>query len=437
MSSYPINTINIRKTTLYFYSVRELHISHRTTFLFPRMKQFLFILACYLVHTVSAAQTVFDNSCPSNSPISCSSSNEASCCFESPGGILLQTQFWDYSPATGPDDLFTLHGLWPDNCDGTYEQFCDNSNTIANDGSSIESIIVDSFGDQELYDNLNVAWKDIKGNDHSLWAHEWNKHGTCINTILPKCYTNYQQHQNVYNYYKILYDLFETLPTYKWLVDAGITPSNSKTYTKSQIQQALNSKFGADVYFKCDSNNAINEIWYFHHIKGSLLQQNFIPIDSLSSSNCPSSGILFPPKQGGSGSDPSPTKTTTTASGPVPTGIPSSGYIKLSGKSGCLISNGKWYTSGTCATYHFSQSSNDNITIKSSKGSCGVDSSNNFVCGSSVEQTGFEVDNGQIGVDGNYEWCLGGSTGSGSSAQTSIYLSDGSCSSFTITVSSK
>lgn len=121
------------------------------------MKQFLFILACYLVHTVSAAQTVFDNSCPSNSPISCSSSNEASCCFESPGGILLQTQFWDYSPATGPDDLFTLHGLWPDNCDGTYEQFCDNSNTIANDGSSIESIIVDSFGDQELYDNLNVA----------------------------------------------------------------------------------------------------------------------------------------------------------------------------------------------------------------------------------------------------------------------------------------
>lgn len=402
------------------------------------MKQFLFVLACYLVHTAYAAQTVFDTSCPSNSPISCSSSNAASCCFESPGGILLQTQFWDYSPATGPKDLFTLHGLWPDNCDGTYEQFCDNSNTIANDGSSIESIIVDSFGDQELYNNLKLAWKDIKGNDQSLWAHEWNKHGTCINTILPKCYTNYQEHQNVYNYYKILYDLFETLPTYKWLVDAGITPSKSKTYTKTQIQQALNSKFGADVYFKCDSNNAINEIWYFHHIKGSLLQQNFIPIDSLSSSNCPSSGILFPPKGDDSGSDPSPTKTTTTTTGPAPTGdVPSSGYIKLSGKSGCLISNGKWYTSGTCATYHLSQSSDDKIAIKSSKGVCGVDSSKNFVCGSSVEQTQFEVDNGQIGVDGNFKWCLGDSTGSGSSAQTLIQLSDGSCSSFTISVSSK
>ena len=403
------------------------------------MKQFLVILAWYLVNTVYAAQTVFDNSCPSGSPISCSTSKAASCCFEAPGGILLQTQFWDYSPATGPDDLFTLHGLWPDNCDGTYEQFCDNSNTISNDGSSIESIIVDDFNDQELYDNLNNVWKDIKGNDHSLWAHEWNKHGTCINTILPKCYANFQQHQNVYNYYKILYDLFESLPTYKWLVDAGITPSNSKTYTKAQIQQALNDKFGANVYIKCDSNNAINEIWYFHHIKGSLLQQQFIPIDSLSNTNCPSSGILFPPKKGGSGSDPKPTTTKNGGggSGPAPTGVPATGYIKLNNKPGCLISNGKYYTSGTCATYHFSSSGDDNVAIKSSKGNCGVDSSNNFSCGSSVDASSFDVENGQIGIDGNYKWCLGDSSGSGSSAQTSIYLSDGSCDSFAITVSSK
>lgn len=38
------------------------------------------------------------------------------CCFNSPGGQFLSTQFWDYtSPAqyAGPNDAWTLHGLWP------------------------------------------------------------------------------------------------------------------------------------------------------------------------------------------------------------------------------------------------------------------------------------------------------------------------------------
>jgi ribonuclease T2 len=34
------------------------------------------------------------------------------CCFNYPGGQMLQTQFWDTNPPTGPDDKFTLHGLW-------------------------------------------------------------------------------------------------------------------------------------------------------------------------------------------------------------------------------------------------------------------------------------------------------------------------------------
>ncbi|KAI5956268.1 RNY1 [Candida jiufengensis] len=399
------------------------------------MKLILITLAYYLLQITSAA-TVFDSSCGSDAAISCSSSSAASCCFESPGGVLLQTQFWDYNPATGPSDLFTLHGLWPDNCDGTYEQFCDTTTTIADDGSTVQSIIVDQFNDATLYNDLNTVWKDINGNDHSLWAHEWNKHGTCINTILPKCYSSYQTNENVYNYYKILYQLFETLPTYKWLTAAGITPSTSKTYSKTQIQQALSSNFGQNVYFKCDSNNALSEIWYFHHIKGSLLQQNFIPIAPLSNSNCPSTGILFPPK-GNSGTNPQPT--TTQTSGPAPTGVPATGYITLSGKSGCLISNGKYYTSGTCATYHFSSSSFGGVSISSSKGGCGIDSSQNFICDSSIDasKNQFQIKNNEIGFGGNYDWCLGSSTGSGSSAQTNIVLSDGSCSSFKINVSSK
>lgn len=61
--------------------------------------------------------------CPTNTPLSCGSATATdTCCTNVPGGLLLQTQFWDYSPSTGPTDSWTVHGLWPDNCDGTYQQ---------------------------------------------------------------------------------------------------------------------------------------------------------------------------------------------------------------------------------------------------------------------------------------------------------------------------
>lgn len=53
-------------------------------------------------------------SCPSDSPFSCQNNTAVadSCCFNAPGGALLQTQFWDTDPATGPADSWTIHGLW-------------------------------------------------------------------------------------------------------------------------------------------------------------------------------------------------------------------------------------------------------------------------------------------------------------------------------------
>jgi ribonuclease T2 len=49
-----------------------------------------------------------------NPQLSCHNTTivENLCCFNAPGGQLLQTQFWDTQPATGPDDSWTLHGLW-------------------------------------------------------------------------------------------------------------------------------------------------------------------------------------------------------------------------------------------------------------------------------------------------------------------------------------
>lgn len=50
----------------------------------------------------------------SNPQLSCHNTSvvEDLCCFNYPGGQMLQTQFWDTNPPTGPDDAWTIHGLW-------------------------------------------------------------------------------------------------------------------------------------------------------------------------------------------------------------------------------------------------------------------------------------------------------------------------------------
>ncbi len=71
----------------------------------------------------------------SNAVLSCSAranpSSVDSCCAETFGGLLLSTQYWDtYTGLESqgqllPQDTWTLHGLWPDYCNGSYTQYCD------------------------------------------------------------------------------------------------------------------------------------------------------------------------------------------------------------------------------------------------------------------------------------------------------------------------
>lgn len=368
-------------------------------------------------------------SCPVDLPFSCTNSTPIadSCCFESPGGILLLTQFWDYYPPIGGNETFTLHGLWPDNCDGTYEQFCDDSLNVSN----VTDIVLREFGDEALYDKMVEYWKNFNGNDESLWLHEFNKHATCISTIKPKCYgSEYKKYQNAYDFYNLTLNLYEQLPTFEFLKEEGIVPSLTQKYTKKQIDEALTKHFGKKVYFSCNKYNALQEIWYYHHLKGPLLEGAFAPIDTIVNSKCPEEDILFIPKN----------KFTPP---PQPPKSPYSGYLKSSGKKGCLISNGKWYESGTCATYNMDQLQFGGYNIKSSKGYCGVNSDGQFNCNKQNTpqkyQFQYNKDSQQIGYGGSFDWCFDTDhkSGSGSNAQTPVKLSDGKCQSFKINLEAK
>jgi ribonuclease T2 len=203
---------------------------------------------------------------------------------------------------------------------------------------------------------MQVYWKDYQGDDESFWEHEWGKHGTCISTLNPSCYVNYQPTQEAVDFFTTTVNLFQTLPSYAWLSAAGIVPSTTTTYTLSAIQAALQSHFGHPVVIRCNSRKELNELWYHYNVRGSVQSGTFTPVDPVGSgSTCPSTGIKYLPKPGGTTTT-LVTSTTTTSPTSTPTGVVLSGkgYLNVvsgGNQNGCIISAGTWYTSGTCATF--------------------------------------------------------------------------------------
>ncbi|OCK82429.1 ribonuclease T2 [Lepidopterella palustris CBS 459.81] len=359
----------------------------------------------------------------SNPQLSCHNTTVVTdlCCFNAPGGQLLQTQFWDTSPSTGPSNSWTIHGLWPDHCDGTFDANCDANRAYTN-----ITAILQSFGKTDLLNYMNIYWKDYQGNDETFWEHEWGKHGTCVSTLSPSCYTNYQPTEEAVDFFQKTVDLFQTLPSYDWLAAAGIVPSTTATYTSAAILAALGANRGGfQVTLGCTSG-ALDEIWYHYDVRGSVQTGDFVATDpDGSKSTCPSTGIQYLPKSGSpvskSSAAASSTKTsasltsttlatstlTSSSAAPSGTGTPGTfsgkGYLNVvtgGSTDGCIISAGTWYTSGTCATFT-ATASGSGFTLSSSKGKCAI-SSGALTCGSSVSTaTVFTALNGDLAYSGS------------------------------------
>ncbi|KAL9002580.1 MAG: hypothetical protein Q9188_004491 [Gyalolechia gomerana] len=288
----------------------------------------------------------------------------------------------------------------PDHCDGTYDQYCDPNRQYTNISS-----IISAAGQTELLDYMNTYWKDYQGNDESFWEHEWDKHGTCISTLEPGCYTDYKPQEEVVAYFQKTVDLFKTLDSYAFLSTAGILPSTTKTYTSAEISAALAKPRGVQVSIQC-RNGELDEIWYFYNVRGSVQTGTFVPTEpDGAKSNCPATGIKYLPK-GSSGTPPSTTLSTVTTAPPSPTpGVPFSGGgtlpVTSGGKvNGCIISGGTWYTTGTCATFT-AAASGTGFTLTSSKGKCAV-SNDVLTCASTVtEPTVFSTMDGKLVYNGS------------------------------------
>ncbi|KAI0118958.1 ribonuclease T2 [Daldinia grandis] len=238
-------------------------------------------------------------SCPVNGPVSCHNTSATdSCCFIHPGGRLLLTQFWDEKAHVGgSEEDWTLHGLWPDLCDGSYDQFCGMSPQFNN-----ISKVLEHYDQAELVADMNRYWIANYGTNDHLWAHEYNKHATCINTLAPDCYgEGYTPGLEVVDYFVRAFSLFKMLDTYRALASIGIEPNYKKTYSLAQIQSKLEAFSGGRVILKCTGrhHNVLHEAWYVYFVKGSLQSGDFVPAkDSFKGSegNC-ASQVRYLPKR--------------------------------------------------------------------------------------------------------------------------------------------
>ncbi|KAJ9479510.1 putative Ribonuclease T2-like (putative) [Pseudozyma hubeiensis] len=231
-----------------------------------------------------------------------------SCCFNGalvPGGkqsgLILSTSFWTTNapdPANnGPKDSTTIHGLWPDYCDGTYPQFCSSISGIPEyTGEQIEAVM--QKYDPALYAYYQTYFKDLDGDSADFLSHEYNKHGTCYTTMRSQCQPQLpwisQADFAVLNYFRQIAHKFQERPTYNILQSVGITPSSTQNYTLVQVQQALKNAHGATPFVGCNRNGEMNEFWYFWNVRGQVNFGLYQPVESTTKSTCPQSLRYLP-----------------------------------------------------------------------------------------------------------------------------------------------
>lgn len=293
--------------------------------------------ACLLASAAQAQlypnQSALNHTCQLQKPLlSCpeqDASKVDSCCVETFGGLVLSTQFW--STYTGlesqgqvlPTDTWTIHGLWPDFCNGSYTQYCDltrqydpipspNTTTGLPNGTHVApytgpniGTFLEPFGRHDLLAYMNTYWIAQDQANPVLWAHEYSKHATCFSTFNTPCYGPlYRKHEDVVDYFETTVLYYRRFPTFDWLAASAITPSNSTTYSYAKLRDSLFAQHGGVPFIGCSGPRynetaaganstdrgftVLGEVWYYEHVYGPPQQGSTIPVNASSSyqTNC-------------------------------------------------------------------------------------------------------------------------------------------------------
>lgn len=129
-------------------------------------------------------------------------------------------------------------------------------------------------------------------------------HPFVTNRIQLPCYgPNYTQHEDVIQFFETAIKYYNRFPTWGWLAQAGIRPSNTTQVSLSDVQGTLTNISRAVPYVGCsgprynetaggrnstdNGRTVISEVWYYMYAYGRPQDGITIPVNATgSTSNC-------------------------------------------------------------------------------------------------------------------------------------------------------
>ncbi|CAM9002058.1 unnamed protein product [Rhodiola kirilowii] len=145
-------------------------------------------------------------------------------------------------PTTGkPASDFSIHGLWPNFKDGSYPSNCDP------DSPFDESKVTD------LISSMRKNWPTLacpSGDGIKFWTHEWEKHGTCSESILDQ-----------HSYFQSTLALKTKSNILQSLISTGIKPDDG-FYSLADIKDAIKQGTGFEPFIECNNDSSGNSQLY-------------------------------------------------------------------------------------------------------------------------------------------------------------------------------
>ncbi|AAD39309.1 Very similar to ribonucleases [Arabidopsis thaliana] len=159
---------------------------------------------------------------------------------------------------------FIIHGLWPQFNNGTWPAFCDQTN---------------------LFD-ISKKWTEwgvwaCPSNETNLWEHEWNKHGTCVQSI-------FDQH----SYFRTNLKFKHKVHLLNILIQKGIKP-NDGFYSLDEIKNAIKCAIGFAPGIECNEDVKGNKQLFQIYICLDNYAKEFVECPYVPDKSC-ASKIKFP-----------------------------------------------------------------------------------------------------------------------------------------------
>lgn len=155
-----------------------------------------------------------------------------------------------WAPSVGPSNKFTIHGLWPNQCNGVPINDCFEPKGLSS--ALLQQKLTQDYPD--VLGRMNTLWPSVAVPNINFWYDEYAKHGTCLTTINPDCFQSSNAICSAISYYKQALDLADKYDLYAALKSQKILPdvTGSKSFQPQQILDGLRKAYpNLGITFSC------------------------------------------------------------------------------------------------------------------------------------------------------------------------------------------